>query len=64
LCGDVNGDKIVDIRDIGRISKMWEMKDTDPAWEPQYNLKLSGGANEAIDISDIGKASRCWELQE
>jgi hypothetical protein len=64
LCGDVNGDKVVDIRDISRISKMWETADTDREWVPLYNLKLSGGAAETIDIRDVSRASKCWEMKE
>jgi hypothetical protein len=64
LCGDVNGDKVVDIRDIGRISRAWETTDADAAWEPLCNLKLSGDGRELIDIRDIGKASKAWELSE
>ncbi len=64
LCGDVNGDKVVDIRDISRISKLWEITETAPDWVPLYNLKLSGSGVESIDIRDISRASKCWELQE
>jgi hypothetical protein len=64
LCGDVNGDKVVDIRDISRISKLWESVGTDSNWEPICNLKLSGNGVEVIDIRDISRASKCWELQE
>ncbi len=64
LCGDVNGDGTVDIRDIGRISKLWEVTDRDASWIPLYNLKISDGTREVIDIRDIGRASKCWELKE
>jgi len=64
LCGDVNGDGAVDIRDIGKISKFWEVTDRDSTWVPLYNLKLGNGGNELIDIRDISRASKCWELKE
>jgi hypothetical protein len=64
LLGDVNGDGTVDIRDMSRISKSWELTDGDSSWTPLHNLKLSGGGREVIDISDIGRASKCWELKE
>jgi hypothetical protein len=64
LCGDVTGDGTVDIRDISRISKLWETTDRDPGWVPAYNLKVSGSGPEVIDIRDVSRASKCWELKE
>jgi hypothetical protein len=64
LLGDVNGDGVVDIRDMSRISKSWELTDEDSSWTPRYNLKLSGSGPEVINISDISRASKCWELKE
>lgn len=64
LRGDINGDKTVDIRDIGEISKKWELIDTDSNWKSLCNLKLSTTGSEVIDIIDINRASKCWELQE
>jgi hypothetical protein len=54
----------VDIRDISRISKLWEFTDKEATWVPLCNLKLSGGEPEVIDIRDISRASKCWELKE
>jgi hypothetical protein len=64
LLGDVNADGEVDIRDMSRISKSWELTDKDSSWTPLLNLKLSGGGPEVIDIRDISRASKCWELKE
>jgi hypothetical protein len=64
LCGDVNGDGTVDIRDIGRISKLWEVTDLAREWVPLYNLKIGSGGPEVIDIRDISRAGKCWELKE
>jgi hypothetical protein len=64
LLGDVTKDGTVDVRDISRISKMWEVTDLDPLWLPLTNLKLSDTGPEIIDIRDISRASKCWELKE
>jgi VWFA-related protein len=64
LLGDVNKDKKVDIRDISKISKLWEITESDPLWDPQCNLKLSTSGQENIDIRDISKVGKCWELQQ
>jgi hypothetical protein len=62
--GDINGDKKVDIIDIAKISKNWQLIDSDVNWNPLCNLKLSTEGSEVIDIKDISRASKCWELQE
>lgn len=64
LLGDVNNDNKVDIRDISKISRLWEITDTDPSWDPQCNLRLSTSGQEKIDIRDISQAGKCWELQQ
>jgi hypothetical protein len=64
LSGDVNGDKKVDILDIGRISKNWQTTVSDSNWNPLFNLKLSTGGSELIDIKDLSRASKCWEMHE
>jgi hypothetical protein len=64
LLGDVNKDKKVDIRDISKISKLWEITESDSLWDPQCNLKLSPSGQEKIDIRDISKVSKCWELHQ
>jgi VWFA-related protein len=64
LLGDVNYDNKVDIRDISKISRLWEITDTDPSWDPQCNLRLSTSGQEKIDIRDISQAGKCWELQQ
>lgn len=64
LKGDVNGDKKVDIRDIGAISKNWEIIEGNSNWNPLFNLRLSDKGSEIIDIRDITRASACWELKE
>jgi hypothetical protein len=64
LSGDINGDGIVNIKDISRISKAWELTERDSAWVPQYNLNLSGNGPELIDIRDISRVSKFYELEE
>lgn len=64
LCGDINGDGIVDIRDLSRVSKAWELIESDSAWVPQYNLNLSVNGPEVIDIRDISRISKFFELKE
>ena len=65
LLGDVTGDGTVNIADIARISKAWEITESDPAWNPALNLRLSKGDNEeVIDIKDISKAAKNWEMEE
>ncbi|HEX2956358.1 MAG TPA: FG-GAP-like repeat-containing protein, partial [Chitinispirillaceae bacterium] len=64
LLGDVNNDSKVDIRDISKISRLWELTDTDPSWDPECNLKLSASGQERIDIRDISSVSKSWELQQ
>lgn len=64
LLGDVNKDNKIDIRDISKISKLWELNETDPLWDPECNLRLSTSGQEKIDIRDISQAGKCWELQQ
>jgi hypothetical protein len=65
LSGDVSGDGMVNIADIAKISKAWELTDKDSEWNPLLNLRLSAkGENEVIDIKDVSKAAKSWELQE
>lgn len=64
LLGDVNNDNKVDIRDISKISRLWEITDTDESWDPECNLRLSRSGQEKIDIRDISSASKSWELQQ
>lgn len=65
LSGDVSGDGVVNISDISKISKAWELTDEHLEWNPLFNLRLSApGEQEVIDIKDISKAAKSWELQE
>ncbi len=65
LQGDINGDGTVNISDISKIAKAWELTEDDPEWNPACNLRLSPSGNgEVIDIGDISRASKNWELQE
>jgi hypothetical protein len=64
LLGDVNKDNKIDIRDISKISKLWELNESDPLWDPECNLRLSASGQEKIDIRDISQAGKCWELQQ
>ena len=65
LQGDINGDGMVNISDISKIAKAWELTEDDPEWNPACNLRLSPSGNgEVIDIGDISRASKNWELQE
>jgi hypothetical protein len=65
LSGDVSGDGVVNIFDISKISKAWELTDMQAEWNPLLNLRLSApDEHEVIDIKDISKAAKSWELQE
>jgi hypothetical protein len=65
LLGDVTGDGTVNISDIARISKAWEINEESSNWNPLYNLKLNtADRDEVIDIKDISRAAKNWELQE
>ena len=64
ILGDVTGDGKVDIRDISKISRLWETTERDSSWNPECNLKLSAPGHETIDIRDISTAGKCWELEE
>ena len=65
LQGDVNRDGTVNISDISKIAKVWELTDEDPDWNPACNLRLaSPGSGEIIDIGDVSRASKNWELEE
>ncbi len=57
-------DNKIDIRDISKISKLWELNESDPLWDPECNLRLSASGQEKIDIRDISQAGKCWELQQ
>jgi hypothetical protein len=65
LQGDINRDGTVDISDISKIAKAWELTEDDTEWNPACNLRLSSSGNgEIIDIGDISRASKNWELEE
>jgi hypothetical protein len=65
LSGDVSGDGVVNIFDISKISKVWELTEVQDEWNPLLNLRLSApGEHEIIDIKDISKAAKSWELKE
>ncbi|MBN1576827.1 MAG: VWA domain-containing protein, partial [Chitinispirillaceae bacterium] len=65
LLGDVTGDGTVNIADISKISKAWELSEKDEGWNPACNLRLSAsGGGEVIDINDISRAAKNWEMQE
>jgi D-alanyl-lipoteichoic acid acyltransferase DltB (MBOAT superfamily) len=54
--GDINGDCIVDISDIGSISKILGAKPGDPNWDPKKDLNK----NNEIDICDVSIASNSF----
>lgn len=64
LEGDITKDGKVDIRDISKISKNWEITEDKEFWDPEVNLKLSDTGYEIIDIRDITRASKNWESDE
>jgi len=64
LQGDITLDRKVDIRDISKASRNWEMTPDDPAWDPSINVKLSDNETEVIDIRDVSRISKNWELQQ
>ncbi len=50
IMGDVNGDGIVDMRDINEVCSRYGAKPGDPKWEYFYDLNRDG----RIDLRDIG----------
>jgi hypothetical protein len=64
LLGDINGDSVVNIKDISGISKHLEYRENDIGYTPCQNLRLSDTGDEVIDIKDISRASKYWEMQE
>jgi len=59
LTGDVNGDGIVDIFDVGRVSAHWYPGP--PVGPLGYDSNCDLNSDGAIDISDIGIVSAHWE---
>jgi VWFA-related protein len=64
LQGDITFDGKVDIHDISKASRNWEMTPDDQAWDPSINVKLSESGTEKIDIRDVSRISKNWELQQ
>ena len=64
LQGDITFDGKVDIHDISKASRNWEMTPDDQAWDPSINVKLSESGTEKIDIRDVSCISKNWELQQ
>jgi hypothetical protein len=65
LLGDVTGDGTVNIADISRILKAWELTDKNSGWNPILNVRLSAANDgETIDIKDVSRAAKNWELTE
>jgi hypothetical protein len=64
LRGDLNGDKVVDALDLGRLLDAWKKNGADSDWIPRYNLELGSGSLETIDDGDLGLLENDWELRE
>lgn len=54
IMGDINGDGVVDIRDLSIIGRAFGAYPSHPRWDPEADLNLDN----VIDIRDISKASR------
>lgn len=64
LQGDITFDGKVDIHDMSKASKNWEMTPDNQAWDHSINVKLSETGTEKIDIRDISRISKNWELEQ
>jgi len=64
LQGDITFDGKVDIHDISKASRNWEMTPDNQSWNPVINVKLSESGTEKIDIRDVSRISKNWELQQ
>jgi len=54
IMGDVNGDGVVDISDIGLVGRAFGSNPDNPRWNPEADLNLDN----VIDVRDISKAAR------
>jgi parallel beta-helix repeat protein len=52
--GDVNGDRIIDIEDLARVSKAFGSYPGHPRWNPLYDINNDG----EIDIEDLARTSK------
>jgi RHS repeat-associated protein len=53
---DFDSNCAVDVADIQQVASRWRMQDTDPGWDPLYDLDGDGD----IDIVDIMQTSARW----
>jgi len=58
--GDINNDKMVDIRDIAAIAKLYGVNWPDPRYNPNMDITCDG----KIDIKDIAIAARNYGYVE
>jgi len=53
---DFDSNCAVDVTDIQQVASRWRLQDTDPGWDPLYDLDGDGD----IDVVDVMRASARW----
>jgi hypothetical protein len=54
LTGDINGDGVVDMKDVGYVARRFGIDPASPLWDPNADVVSDG----KIDMKDIGTVAR------
>ncbi|MCZ7573428.1 MAG: hypothetical protein M5U01_33170 [Ardenticatenaceae bacterium] len=56
VCPDFNDSGTVDVADIQAVASRWRQRDTDPGWDPRFDLDGDGD----IDMVDVMRVAAEW----